>query len=482
VTALGRPGTSLDLVVRGATVVGPRRIGTADIGIRDGRIVALGMIAPSGARRSIEADGLLALPGAIDGHTHLAWEKFPAGERTIDDYHTGTAGAAVGGITTIVDYVRQGPDTTLQAMVDARRELASRDAFVDFGFHIVPTDQGPATLAEVAALVPMGLPSFKLFLHRTDDAWLLAMSRAVGAAGGLLMLHCETAAVIDEALGRLEASGLADARHWAEARPPGSEHLAVQRAIAFAQLTGTPMCLVHLSTGASLAAVAAAKRRGLPVHAETRPAYLMLTADRYGDPAPRHLWATGSPPLRDAASVEAVWEGIRRGTVSTIASDHAAYTIEQKQAGERDLRRLPVGLPSLETQVGAIYARGVGEGRISLRRFVDVTATNPARLLGLYPRKGVLAVGSDADIVLIDPARRHTVHAGELHGRAGYEPLDGQTYTGWPVLTISRGDVIAEEGALLGKAGRGRFLPRSGPLAATVRTRPGRAPSTPQAR
>jgi dihydropyrimidinase len=458
-------GSGFDLVVRGGTVVGPRTIATADVGITAGLISRVGRIARGAGRQEIDADGLQVLPGGVDGHTHLAWEKFPSGERTVDDYASGTVAAAVGGITTIVDYVRQPPETTLRATVDDRRRLAASDAMIDFGFHVVPTDRRPETLAEIAELVALGFPSFKVFLNRADDGWLLAVLRAVGAVGGLVMLHCETAAVMDTALEALRRTGHADAHHWADARPAASEHEGVHRAISACRATGTSVCLVHLSTGPSLAAVAAAKREGLPVYAETRPGYLLMTDERYADPSPRHLWVTGSPPLRDAASVEAVWEGIRGGAVDTIASDHAAYTIEQKLLGANDLPRLPVGLPSLETQLGATYATGVGEGRISLRRFVEVTSTTPARLLGLFPAKGVIDVGSDADLVLVDPARIHTVRAADLHGRAGYEPLEGISYRGWPVATVARGELVAQDGKLLGEPGRGRFIPRTRPAA-----------------
>ena len=459
-TVSGRP---FELVVRGGTVVTPRRITTADVAIRDGRIVRVGRVGTAAAREVLDAHGALVLPGMVDAHTHLAWEKYPAGERTVDDYRFGTIGAAVGGVTTVANYVRTRPDRGLVASLRAHIAEAEAEAAVDVAFHLVPGEPDPALLDELPALVAAGVPGLKVFLNRASDAWLLAVLRAVGAVDGLAMLHCETAALVDEAYASLERAGTFDVRHWPQARPAASEVAAVERAIAFCRATGTRVYLVHLSVGASVAAVAAARRARLPVHAETRPGYLLQTDERYAAPDPVPLWVSGSPPLRDAAAVDAMWAGVRRRVIGTVASDHAAYTLDQKRRGEHDLRALPVGIPSLETQLGALYATGVGGGRIDLRTFVDLVATTPARLLGLAPRKGVVAPGSDADLVILDPSASVTVRAASLHGRAGYEPLEGRTFTGWPVATVARGEVMARDGDFVGRTGRGRFLPRSRP-------------------
>jgi dihydropyrimidinase len=447
-------------------VVGPMGTRTADIGIVDGRIAAVGRIRPAAGRSDVSAEGCLVLPGGIDGHTHLAWEASRSGDLTADDHYSGTVAAAHGGVTTVVDYARQKVGQSLMQTVDERAAIAGADAVVDFGLHVVPTEHSDATLSEIPQLVREGFPTIKLFLNRVADPWAASVLAAARDAGGLVMLHCDDRTILDDSLATHRESGAASARAWADLRPEASEEVAVRRAISLTRQLGARVCLVHLSTATAVGLVRHAKREGLPVAAETRPAYLLMTRDRYEEPAPRHLMYTGNPPLRGQRSVDALWTALRRGVIDTIASDHAAYTMEQKLRGDRDVDRLPVGMPSLETQLAALYTHGVRAGRVSLRRLVDATATAPARLLGLYPRKGVLAIGSDADLVVFDPDHVRTVRAQETHSLAGHEPLEGATFTGWPIITISRGEIIVRDGALTATRGRGALLRRSGPAPA----------------
>jgi dihydropyrimidinase len=444
--------------IRGGTVVTHDGRVSADIAIRDGVVTA---IEPGLQRagRDIDATGLLVLPGAVDIHTHLATEAAP-GVSSADDWYSGTVAAACGGVTTVIDYVRQREHESLPAMMARWRALAGPAALIDHGFHAVPTDFGPAVLAQIPELVAAGYPGVKIFMSRVSDDDMARAMSVLASCGGVAMVHSEDQAMRDRAYARLRAEGRATARAWPEARPREGELAAAERAVEHCARTGCPTYLVHLSTRESVDAARAGKSRGLSLFAETRPCYLLLTQDRYEDPFPGYLQFTGYPPLRTRDDVEAVWAGVVDGTIDAIGSDHLSWTIEQKAAGDRDLDALLVGLPALETEVRALFSAGVSAGRITAERFVEIMAATPARVAGLFPRKGTLAAGSDADVVIVDPSRRETIRGSAMHGGAGHEPLDGLACVGWPVLTLSRGEVVAEDGRPRGTAGRGIHLRR----------------------
>lgn len=445
--------------IRGGTVVSARGRARADVQIANGLVTAVGPDLPRGGRE-IDATGLLVLPGAVDVHTHLDTE-LNAAVRSADDWYTGTVAAACGGVTTVVDYVRQREDESLLEMMVRWRERAAPRAIVDHAFHAVPFDFGPETLAQLPGLVSAGYPGVKIFMSRVSDLDMEKAMTVLAACGGVAMVHSEDQALRDRAYARLRAEGRATARAWPEARPREGEEAAARRAVEVCARTGCPTYLVHLSTRGAVDIARSGKARGLPLFAETRPCYLLLTQERYDGPAPGYLQYTGYPPLRTADDVEAVWEGVADGTIDAVGSDHLSWTLAQKAAGDRDLDALLVGLPALETEVRALFSSGVSAGRISVERFVEVMSTAPARAAGLYPRKGTLAPGSDGDAVLIDPARRGTIRGTEMRGGAGHEPLDGMACTGWPVMTISRGEVIAEDGREHASAGRGVHLLRT---------------------
>jgi dihydropyrimidinase len=300
----------------------------------------------------------------------------------------------------------------------------------------------------------------KIFMSRVPDDEMAKAMSALAACGGMAMVHAEDQAIKERAYARLRSEGRATARSWSEARPREGERAAAARAVEHCATTGCATYLVHLSCTESVAIARAGKARGLPLWAETRPCYLLLTEERYSDPAPGYLQYTGYPPLRRPSDVRDVWAGVIDGTIDAIGSDHLSWTLDQKAPGDHDLDALLVGLPALETEVRAIFSEGVSAGRISAERFVEIMSTNPARIAGLYPRKGTLEVGSDGDIVIIDPSRVELIRADQMHGGAGHEPLDGLRCTGWPVMTISRGEVVAENGAPRADAGRANHLRR----------------------
>src|SRR5580765_8230824 len=451
---------SYDLVVRGGTVVTASDSFAADIGVRAGRVAAIGeALAPGTAE--VAAAGLLVLPGGVDVHTHLDVEV--GGVLTADDFESGTVAAACGGITTICDYAWQSRGQSLMQAIDAWKLKAKGRAHVDYGFHVVVSDATDPTLAEMPRLVAAGYPSVKVFMINEfgiGDEALLRLFGAARAAGAIVNVHAENGNMLDHCASGMRAAGRLDPRHYAESRPALAEAEATRRAIDYAALVDAEVYIVHLSCADALDAVSAARRRGVRVWAETRPIYLALTEERYAVGGAEAAKFVGAPPLRTARDQAALWEGLRSGDIQAIGSDNTSWTVEQKAAGARDFTRVPYGVPGLETEMPVIYSEGVGGARISVQTFVAAFSTNPARIFGLYPQKGTIAVGSDADMVLFDPAGRGVVDERQLHSRAGYDPFNGFALRGVPVLTISRGEVVARQGQLVSQAGRGRHLLR----------------------
>jgi dihydropyrimidinase len=451
---------SYDVVVRNGTVVTATDTFVADIGVSGGRIAAIAAGLPT-ASNEIDARGLQVLPGGVDVHTHLDLDL--GGVRTADDFEAGTAAAACGGVTTICDYAWPAPGQSLLATIDTWKAKAAGRAHVDYGFHVIVSDASEARLREIPALVDAGYPSLKVFTIRefgiTDDA-LLAVMRAARAAGAVVNVHAENSPMLDLATAQLIAAGRWDPRDYAESRPVLAETEATRRVIDYAELVDAEIYIVHMSCRGAADAVRDARRRGLKVWGETRPIYLGLTADAYAAGGVEAAKVAGAPPLRSAADRDALWDALRTGDVQTIGSDNTSWTVEQKAAGATDFRCIPYGVPGLETEMRVVYSEGVAGGRISLQTFVAAFATNPARIFGLYPRKGTIAVGSDADLVLFDPARTEVIDERRLHSRAGYDPFHGRQITGVPVMTLSRGEVVARDGTLQSRPGRGQHVLR----------------------
>lgn len=456
------PPDQLDLAIRGGRVITAASDQVAEIGISGGRIVAIAeSVGP--ASREIDATGRLVFPGGIDAHVHLT--PVTTAQRSlawVDDFGSGSRAAAAGGITTVGNITFPAPGETLLAAHERVAAEASAASITDFFLHPVLLDPGPGRLPEISELAAAGVSSLKIFMHlfgfdAAAASYLTALDHA-GRNGLVTLIHCEDAAIIGLSTDRLVASGRTGLEHFPASRPVAAEYAAVARAVAFAEAAGAPVYLVHLSSERAIAEVRRAQDRGLAVHAETRPIYLLFTDDRFEGPdAPLYV---GNPPLRAAADVAALWNGLATGAIATCCTDHAPWTREQKLDPALDIAHTRPGMADLETMLSSLFCEGVLAGRISLRRFAEVTSANAARIFGLFPRKGTIAVGSDADLVIFDPAARRRVSGAKLQTRAKLSLLEGRELTGWPELTISRGEVIYDRGVITATGPRGKLAGR----------------------
>jgi dihydropyrimidinase len=458
--------TALDLVIRGATVVTAERREAADIGIAGGRIAQLG--GTMTGQREIRASGLFALPGGVDPHVHLTNDlptPTPGDVAWVDDFESGSEAALTGGITTVGNMTFASHGATMSAAVGAARALVSRQATADVFLHPVMAPAYPGAIDELPGLLAEGHRSLKLFMSTPDfDREIDRYREAMRVAARLdtpVLIHCEDAGVIHRCTAELVARGCG-LQHFAESRPPVAEVTAVRRAIALAAETGARIYIVHLSCGEALAACEEARGRGLPVYVEARPLYLHLTSERYR--SPRAGLFVGQPPLRERADVEALWAGVRSGAVDTLGSDHAPWTEAQKLDPGHTLQEPRPGVADLETMLPLLLSTAVHERSIPLERLVALTAANPARLFGLYPRKGTIAAGSDADVVLWDLGVSRAIQGATLRSRARYSPYEGMIASAWPRITIRRGEVVFSDGELFTRPGSGQTLPRSLPL------------------
>jgi dihydropyrimidinase len=443
----------------------------ADVWIGGGKIAAItapGTASLGSAEQVIDAQGRFVLPGGVDVHTHL--DLAAAGTVTADDFESGTIAAAFGGTTTIVDFANQKKGTSLAAALADWRAKAEGRAVIDYGCHMSVTDATPDVLDEMAEMVAQGVTSFKVFfaypgtMQLEDDAILRVLLRA-RALGALVCVHAETGGAIEVLRERAMASGDLLPRAHATTRPEVAEASATERAIALAEMAQAPVYIVHLTSARALAHVRQAQRRGQPVFAETCPHYLFLSAQALeGTPDQPFAGAAlvCSPPLRQSAWTRTeLWRGLARGELQVVASDHCSFNLKgQKELGLGDFRKIPNGLPAIETRMLLLH-QAVIEGRLSVNRFVDVTATTPAKLMGLYPQKGSLAIGADADLAIWDPLQKRVLDHDQLHMRVDYSPYAGMQVQGAPVEVFSRGERIIADGKFVGAPGRGRFLRRA---------------------
>jgi dihydropyrimidinase len=450
----------LDLAIIGATTVTPSGVGPGDVGISGEKIVK---VAPPGAlesaHRTIDAHGMLLIPGAVDPHTHLDAEMFS--QHTIDDFESGTVAAAAGGVTTIVDYAFQAQGGSLAGAIDKWTAKAQPRAIIDFAFHVALLDPSPEAIAEIPRAVDRGISSFKIFMmmgfeNRARD--YLRSFKVAAESGALLAIHAEDEHLIGFCTERLLAAGKTDVTHFAASRPPLSEAAAVRRALAMTELSGAPAYFVHLSSRDAIAEIRQARAAGRVVLAETRPIYLYLTEERFLERDGAKY--VGYPPLRSAEHRDAIWEALSDGTIDVVATDHCSWSLASKLSADRFTRMMP-GMSNLETLVPMLYSEGVAKGRLSISRWVDLIATNAAKIFGMYPRKGAIVEGADADLVVFDPNRTVVIRSREMHSCADYDPFEGFEVTGWPKLTISRGAVIASDRKVDAPRGRGEFIARA---------------------
>ncbi|MCC6304815.1 MAG: dihydropyrimidinase [Rhodobacteraceae bacterium] len=455
-----------DLVIRGGTVATASDAFRADIAVTGGRIVALGERLGRGARE-IVAEGRLILPGGIDSHCHI--EEPPVGEvENADSFETATASAAAGGTTTVISFVQQAKGSGITAGLRDYQRKAAR-ALVDYSFHLVVTDASEAVLAELPPLIAEGHRSLKIFMTYPnlvlDDDHILRVLALARQTGALVTVHAENHAAIMYLTRALEAAGLTRPRHHAWAKPMAVEREACHRIIMLAELLDVPIQIFHVSGAEAAEEIRRAQQRGLRVFGETCPQYLMLTADDLDRPGFEGAKFLCSPAPRTPEDQVALWDHLRLGTLGIVSSDHAPNRFDdrhgKKVRGEdAPFSAIPNGVPGLATRLPVLFSEGVGKGRIDLATFVALTATNPARLFGLAPRKGTIAIGADADLAIWDPGRKVTIRNAMLHHGVDYTVYEGLEVTGWPVTTLSRGVVVSDEDRVTGRPGHGRFLAR----------------------
>jgi dihydropyrimidinase len=449
---------STELVVRDGLIVTATGRTEGDLRIRDGVIAEIrkGLKSSPGARE-ISAKGMLVLPGGIDPHVHLGPRPGIVGA---DDYTTGSRAALAGGVTTIANFVTQSPDEDLMVTMEAAAELVKKQAIADVLLHATVSDPAKITPQAIAALAKNY--TLKIFLSGTgfdrNVPGFMRLIRSAGQAGLLTMLHCEDAAITETMIERLLAEGKRSIKYYPESRPVASEEVATERCVAISEVTGAPIYIVHLSSERALRIAEQAQARGVQAFVETRILYLHLTEERFDGPDANIY--TGIPPLRKKHDQDALWAGLARGTIHVVATDHVSYTRAEKMDPVVDITNIRAAGNYLQVNLPLLYSQGVRTKRITLEQMVAATATNPAKLFGLYPRKGTIAVGSDADLAIWDPNLKRRVRDEDQLSNAKFSIFSGWEVTGWPIVTIRRGDVVYESGRITAAAGSGKLAPR----------------------
>jgi dihydropyrimidinase len=453
-------------LIQHGTVVAAGLSYAADVLIEGERIACVqpGLAVPPAAA-VIDAAGLYVMPGGIDVHTHLDMPY--GGIVSADDFETGTRAAAFGGTTTIVDYATQPRGTRMRDALDLWRQKAEGKATIDYGLHMIVTDLANSGLADLDDLVREGVTSFKLFMAypqslMVDDGTIYRVLAQTAKNGAVVCVHAENGSVIDVMVARALAEGQTAPVYHALTRPARAEAEAVHRAIALAEIAGVPVYIVHVSSAGALGEVRAARGRGVPVFAETCPQYLVLTREELERPGFEGAKYVFTPPLRTREHPPQLWDGLRHGQLQVVATDHCPFQFAgQKTLGVGDFTKIPNGGPGIENRLQLLYHYGVNAGRFSVNRFVELVSTAPAHLFGLYPKKGAIAAGSDADIVLWDPEADYTIAAATSHMRVDYSLYEGFRVKGNVRTVFSRGEAIVDGGAFHGRRGRGRYIKRA---------------------
>ena len=455
----------MGILIKNGAVVSADKTFAADILIEAGTIKEVRPgIAAEPVHEVLDAAGMLLLPGGIDAHTHL---DMPFGGTTSsDDFETGTRAAAIGGTTTLVDFAIQARGTRMRDALDTWWKKAEGKACIDYGLHMIVTDLPEAGLEDMDDMVREGVASFKLFMAypnvlMVDDATIFRALRQTSKNGALICMHAENGSVIDVIVRQALAEGKTAPIYHALTRPTLAEAEAVHRAIALAEMAGVPIYIVHLSSEDALNQVREARDRGLPAFAETCPQYLLLSIDEMNRPGFESAKYVFTPPLREKQNLPKLWDGLKTDNLQVVSTDHCPFCFEdQKSLGKDDFTKIPNGGPGIENRLQLLHHHGVSAGQITLNRFVEIVSTAPARIFGMYPKKGVIAPGSDADIVVWDPKAEHLISAKTHHMRVDYSMFEGFKVVGNARQVFSRGELIVDKGQYVGRAGRGQYLRR----------------------
>jgi len=456
----------MGILIKNGTVVTAEKTFASDVLIDGGTIkeVRPGIPAEPG-HQVLDAAGMLLLPGGIDAHTHL---DMPFGGTTSsDDFETGTRAAAIGGTTTIVDFAIQARGTKMRDALDTWWKKAESKACIDYGLHMIVTDLPEAGLEDMDDMVREGVASFKLFMAypnvlMVDDATIFRALRQTSKNGALICMHAENGSVIDIIVRQALAEGHTAPIYHALTRPTLAEAEAVHRAIALAEMAGVPIYIVHLSSEDALNQVREARDRGLPAFAETCPQYLLLSIEDMNVPGFEGAKYVFTPPLRDKKNLPKLWDGLQSDNLQVVSTDHCPFCFEdQKSLGKDDFTKIPNGGPGIENRLQLLHHHGVGAGKITLNRFVEIVSTAPARIFGMYPKKGVIAPGADADLVVWDPKAAHLISAKTHHMRVDYSMFEGFQVQGNARQVFSRGELIVDQGEFVGRVGRGQYLRRA---------------------
>src|ERR1051326_124427 len=456
-----------ELIIRNGLVVTEDSRSEADVRIRNGLIAEIGpKLAPAAGAREIDARGMLVLPGGVDPHSHLSGEvprDLPKGS-IVEDYTSGSRAALAGGVTTITNFVSREGNEDLTAFLDRNIALVEKSGIADFMLHVYVGDDPSWLTPEVlSTMVKRGFTSTKTFMRETyfdtHAVGFVKLFRMSGAAGVLSMIHCEDGSILADLGQLMVAEGRGGLHNLPASRPVITEVMAVQRAVGIAEATGSPVYIVHLSSERALRVAEEAEARGLPVYVEPRPMLLHLTQERFLQPD-AGLYA-GSPPLRDKSDQDALWAGIAKGTIHTVGTDHSARSREEKLDPALNVITRREGVANVQVYRPMLYSEGVRTGRITVEQFVAVTAANPAKIFGMYPRKGTIRVGSDGDVVIWDPNLKRTIREEDQLSNAKWSLYAGWDVTGWPRTTIRRGEIVYQDGKITGRPGTGKVISRT---------------------
>jgi dihydropyrimidinase len=454
----------MDYKIVNGTIVTATDTYRADVGIKNGKIVQIAKKIAAPAKEVVDAKGLYVLPGGIDIHTHLDMPFM--GSFSSDDFETGTRAAAFGGTTSLVDFAIQGKGMSLEKTLNDWMKKAEKKAVIDYGFHVAITDLTDRVMDEIPEMVARGVSSFKCFLAykgalMIDDGALYRILLKTKKAGALVMIHAENGDVLDILVNDFLAKGKTEPKYHALSRPPEAEAEATGRGIAIAQMAGAPIYIVHLTCKEALAKVKEARDAGFPVLAETCPQYLLKSYRNYLESGFQGAKYVMSPPLRDKSNWDPLWKGLAYGDLQVVSTDHCPFNFKgQKDKGKDNFALIPNGAPGIEHRMMLLFHEGVNKKRIGLNRFVELVATAPAKLFGLFPQKGTVAVGTDADLVLFDPKARYRISAKTHHQNVDYTPYEGFQGKGVPKTVFSNGRIIVADGKFSGTPGTGRFLKR----------------------